>query len=322
MLKKIITPFLISILQIVILVILHSIAYKIFPVQHRSIGLGITILYSTIVFFVTITIFNFYLSFKKRNFYVLGILLLSISSILPFLTFSYRPLRMIYLDFLFFFGFISSLVIQKIINFKEFKRIIKWTTISAAILIAIFIFSFSYFIKDLQKHFLAPELITEIEELKSNSKELPEQFYALYDTQFPNSTTNSVYEQIIRSIIIDNTEGCTCTKLAIRLGFREISIGLQRGKGNIAIGKYLYDEYGGKICLDMLMYKYDFVNNQKGIDNAAKFYFNKPLKNLTTKELATLVIMTRNPSLYNPRRRPKRVEKATNELLEQFNSTQ
>ena len=52
-----------------------------------------------------------------------------------------------------------------------------------------------------------------------------------------------------------------------------------------------------------------------GFELAARFYFDRPLRELNTAEIATLVGMVKGPSYYNPRRHPERVEERRNLVL-------
>lgn len=58
-------------------------------------------------------------------------------------------------------------------------------------------------------------------------------------------------------------------------------------------------------CLQFVLANMDFFYNTEGIHEAAKFYFQKPLDSLSEREIRSLVIMTRNPILYNPKRNPE-----------------
>lgn len=52
-----------------------------------------------------------------------------------------------------------------------------------------------------------------------------------------------------------------------------------------------------------------------GFDLASRFYFDRPLDELETAQMATLVGMVRGPSLYNPRRHPERALKRRNQVI-------
>lgn len=76
--------------------------------------------------------------------------------------------------------------------------------------------------------------------------------------------------------------------------------------------------YSKEEILKMYLNQFDFLYNAVGIKSAAKVYFNKDAKDLTTLEAATLVGMVKNPSYFNPVRKPERTRDRRNVVLEQM----
>ena len=76
--------------------------------------------------------------------------------------------------------------------------------------------------------------------------------------------------------------------------------------------------YSKDEILKMYLNQFDFLYNAVGIKSAAKVYFNKDAKDLTVDEAATLVGMVKNPSYFNPVRRPERTRQRRNVVLEQM----
>ena len=60
------------------------------------------------------------------------------------------------------------------------------------------------------------------------------------------------------------------------------------------------------------------MNNQKGIYNASEYYYEKDLKDLSSKEQLELIIMMKNPAYYNKRRFPKRLEQEAEILFNEI----
>ena len=60
---------------------------------------------------------------------------------------------------------------------------------------------------------------------------------------------------------------------------------------------------------------FDFLHNAVGIKTAAKTYFNKEPRDLTVNEAATLIGMYKNPSYFNPVRRPERCTERRNVVI-------
>ena len=68
----------------------------------------------------------------------------------------------------------------------------------------------------------------------------------------------------------------------------------------------------------MYLNKFDFLNNAVGINSASKVYFGKSTTDLEMHESAMLVGMAKNPSIFNPLRRPDTVLKRRSVVLYQM----
>lgn len=76
--------------------------------------------------------------------------------------------------------------------------------------------------------------------------------------------------------------------------------------------------YSKDEIIKMYLNQFDFLYNAVGIKSAAYVYFGKDPKDLTVEEAATLVGMVKNPSYFNPVRKPDRVRDRRNVVLEQM----
>lgn len=102
--------------------------------------------------------------------------------------------------------------------------------------------------------------------------------------------------------------GSTITQQLAKLLFHEPPRGIwrrvdQKFKEWI-IATRLEQQYTKKEIIAMYLNKFDFLNNAVGIESAAQIYFNKAPDSLKIHEAAMLVGMAKNPSLFNPLRRP------------------
>lgn len=70
--------------------------------------------------------------------------------------------------------------------------------------------------------------------------------------------------------------------------------------------------------ITMYLNKFDFLNLAVGINSAAKVYFNTTPERLTVLQSAMLIGMAKNPSLYNPLRRPEKTKERRNVVLSQM----
>jgi penicillin-binding protein 1A len=77
-------------------------------------------------------------------------------------------------------------------------------------------------------------------------------------------------------------------------------------------------KYTKEEILSMYLNKFEFINGAHGVQSASKIYFGKDQKQLDINQVATLVGMLKNPSLYNPVRFPEKVENRRNEVLEKL----
>ncbi len=76
--------------------------------------------------------------------------------------------------------------------------------------------------------------------------------------------------------------------------------------------------YSKDEILKMYLNQFDFLYNAVGIKSAANVYFNKDAQELNIEEAATLVGMVKNPSYYNPVRKPERTCGRRNTVLDQM----
>ena len=76
--------------------------------------------------------------------------------------------------------------------------------------------------------------------------------------------------------------------------------------------------YSKEEILTMYLNQFDFLYNAVGIKSAAQVYFSTTPAQLKLEEAAMLVGMCKNPSLYNPRRRPENALNRRNTVLNQM----
>ena len=76
--------------------------------------------------------------------------------------------------------------------------------------------------------------------------------------------------------------------------------------------------YSKEEILTMYLNQFDFLYNAVGIKSAAQVYFSTTPADLKQEEAAMLVGMCKNPSLYNPRRRPENALNRRNTVLNQL----
>jgi penicillin-binding protein 1A len=84
------------------------------------------------------------------------------------------------------------------------------------------------------------------------------------------------------------------------------------------IAARLERQYTKEEIITMYLNKFDFINNAVGIQSAARIYFSTKPDSLKMEQAAVLVGMEKNPSLFNPVRKPKNSLERRNVVLFQM----
>ncbi len=77
----------------------------------------------------------------------------------------------------------------------------------------------------------------------------------------------------------------------------------------------LEKSYTKQEILAMYLNKFEFINGAHGIQAASETYYSKDQSDLEDHEVATLIGMLKNPSLYNPKRFPEKAKNRRNVVL-------
>ena len=123
MIKKLLFPLITTLLQVITLVIIHDPLYYFFPMYHKSIGFGLTIQYTGILFLILILLFNYYLEFFSKNLYLLTFVFTGIVSVFPIMAIDHRPFRSLLLITLALFGFLSSIIIKRLKKKQDYDKL-------------------------------------------------------------------------------------------------------------------------------------------------------------------------------------------------------
>jgi len=155
-----------------------------------------------------------------------------------------------------------------------------------------------------------------IKEIKS-ADELPDKFYKIYEINNPTSLDYGIQTSSVIGIFKDNINTSPSLMVSRNWGLpqKTTSIKQRTRISYYGLASKLENKVNQKGCLNWIANNHYFENNQIGIFNASKYYFNKEISNLTNVEMATLVLMIQNASLYNPIRNPEGVHNRVSELL-------
>ncbi|MEW7281206.1 transglycosylase domain-containing protein [Aquimarina sp. 2201CG1-2-11] len=195
------------------------------------------------------------------------------------------------------------------------KRILKISKILFLLGLIAGIALYTFIINSWKLHLTDTELSEFIEDIKLAEK-LPEKFYELYNIEFDRSLENGILKQELKSLMsvtykpsinlwVSRFYLHSNNKLYYKnMFFTAHSLALKIEKKTTK-----------KENLNWIMSKMDFLNLQNGIKSASIFYFDKEIFELNDKELATLVIISKNPSLYNPLKRSELVNRKVENLM-------
>ncbi len=116
--------------------------------------------------------------------------------------------------------------------------------------------------------------------------------------------------------------GSTITQQLAKLFFHKrskniFSVAFQK-LNEWVIAVKLENRYSKEEIITLYFNKFDFLNNAVGIKTAARVYFNSTPDKLNIQQSALLVGMAKNPSLYNPLKRPERTLNRRNVVLFQM----
>jgi penicillin-binding protein 1A len=130
---------------------------------------------------------------------------------------------------------------------------------------------------------------------------------------------------LVKTAVLRNRNtggGSTITQQLAKLLFTgPRASGFERGIQKLKewiIAVRLERRYTKEEIMAMYLNKFDFLNDGDGIKAAAEIYFGKSQDELTVEEAATLVGMLKNPSLFNPVRRPDTVRHRRMVVLSQM----
>ncbi len=202
---------------------------------------------------------------------------------------------------------------------KKMKRLFKIFR-NISILIFLMILAFYIFILNAWKiDFTEEEIKPYIAEIKQAEK-LPDLFYELYNVDNRNSLEYGTLEYLTKNFLFIKTIAPPSVWIA-RLMY--ISKDEYRNyqkflKIELSLATKIDKEISSKEQLNFIVQETNFAKDQIGLKSAAKFYFNKEIKELNRLEMAKLVVMTRNPSFFNPKRRLEKLNQEAELLLKRI----
>jgi hypothetical protein len=196
------------------------------------------------------------------------------------------------------------------------KRLIKIFR-NLVIVVSLFILGFYIFLLNAWKiDFTENEVTQYISEIKQ-AEELPILFYELYNLDTNNSLENGTLMYLTKNFFFVKTNQPLSIWIAKMMyipkaEYRKYPHIL---KIELSLATKIDKEISPKEQLNFMLKQTDFANGQIGIKSASKYYFNKEINELNKSEIAKIIVMSRNPSFFNPKRRLEKLNIETELLL-------
>ncbi|MDU1890262.1 MAG: hypothetical protein E6767_06190 [Dysgonomonas sp.] len=147
-------------------------------------------------------------------------------------------------------------------------------------------------------------IINEIE----NAPELPKHFYEIYSVMYPQSLEINSWRHTLNRELNSSYSLCPCRETAF-----ENFYGLFVDATDMMLITSMLENSVTQIeCLNF------YINSQ---EKKAESLLDKEIENMNNEEIVELLLALENPSFYNKKRHPERVQNKVNEIINKLNNT-
>ncbi len=130
---------------------------------------------------------------------------------------------------------------------------------------------------------------------------------------------SAIVSAAIDNLISDRTRGgSTITQQVVKNAFVGSEVTIQRKITEAFVSAEVERRFPKERILEFYMNSVYFGAGAYGVKTASEEFFNKPMAELSISEAATLAVMVRNPSLYNPRSRPELTLERRDEVIREM----
>ena len=130
---------------------------------------------------------------------------------------------------------------------------------------------------------------------------------------------SAVASAALDNLIYDSTRGgSTITQQVVKNAFVGSELTVRRKVNEAFVSAELERRFPKERILEFYMNSVYFGSGAYGIKTAATEFFSKDLDEIEIHEAAALAVLVRNPSLYNPRRRPEITLDRRNDVIAQM----
>ncbi|MGF1666175.1 MAG: transglycosylase domain-containing protein [Acidimicrobiia bacterium] len=130
---------------------------------------------------------------------------------------------------------------------------------------------------------------------------------------------SAIASAAIDNVLLDTTRGgSTITQQVVKQNFVGAEVSIRRKIAEAFVAAELERRYEKEQILEYYLNSVYFGYGAYGVSAATREYFRKGIDDLTIEEAATLSVLVRNPTLYDPRRRPESVLERRNDVIVQM----
>jgi penicillin-binding protein 1A len=131
---------------------------------------------------------------------------------------------------------------------------------------------------------------------------------------------SAIASAAIDNLIYDTTRGgSTITQQVVKNAFIGAELTIQRKVSEAFIAAELERRFPKERILEFYMNSVYFGSGAYGVKTASLEFFGKEMHELEVHEAAAIAVLVRNPSLYNPRRRPEITLERRDAVIQQMN---
>ena len=180
------------------------------------------------------------------------------------------------------------------------KKILKSAFFVLVISLVIFV-GYYYYLRSTWDNFIGEKELTEFVTKVKFAKELPDQFYELYEQEHPQILTSSLNQQLVRGFFSKDfikSPSLLAAMISEYSRQEEDTTRLSNKKAYVLAWK-LEEETTQKECLNWVLENYKFDLYIHGINEVANFYYKKEVSKLSERELKDIIALMRKPSIVN-----------------------
>lgn len=194
---------------------------------------------------------------------------------------------------------------------KKFLFYFKWVLIVGCVTSLITVASFVYYLENSIDKVMDKKEQVRMFTAIDTTKTLPDEFYFTIRKYYPDYFNQSVWASVGNQLIGDYSGRCQCRSIYLYpWQIKRWSI-----FSSLIVALELEDRFSQKRCYEYIMFTSDFGYNTRGVEEAAKLYYNKSLNELNEREILELNLIQKAPTFYSPILNPKRLDEEVNNIM-------